>query len=168
MKAGKVAMLPIGTWENSNLKLAGMTPGTDYGAFLMPTVTPGVQKSAFVEGGAWTIPKNAPNHAAAMKALENWLDPSVQTVWSNFLGDSSANPKVPATDPVVKQVQSDIATQKPLLLNRFYEAFPSKLVIDTTSQLDGFMVHPNQADSILKSMQASAVTEWANWKKNTK
>jgi ABC-type sugar transport system permease subunit/ABC-type glycerol-3-phosphate transport system substrate-binding protein len=68
MKEGKVAMVPIGTWDNSDFKKGGLTPGTDYGAFFMPTTSPEVKKSAFVEGGAWVVPKNAPNHEEAVKA----------------------------------------------------------------------------------------------------
>jgi multiple sugar transport system substrate-binding protein len=165
MKAGKVAMTPIGTWDNGGFKAAGLTPGTDYAAFFMPTVTPDAKKSAFVEGGAWTVPKNAPNHEAAVKQISNWLDPSVQTVWSNYLGDNSANPTVIPTDPLALQVSNDVKAQQPMLLNRFYEAFPSKLVVAATDQLDGFMVHPDTGGKVLATIQSSADTEWDNWKK---
>jgi multiple sugar transport system substrate-binding protein len=165
MKAGKLGMLPIGTWNNSNFKSAGLKPGTDFGAFFMPTMDPGTKKSAFVEGGAWVVPKNAPNHEAAVKQVANWLDPSVQTVWSNYLGDNSANPTVTPSDPLAQQVQADVKAQSPMLLNRFWEAFPSKLVVAATDQLGGFMVHPDQADKTLTSIQQSADTEWDNWKK---
>ena len=167
MKAGKVAMLPIGTWENGSLKSAGMTPGTDYDAFLMPTVTPGVQPSVFIEGGAWTIPKRAPDHAAAVEQLSNWLDPTVQGVWSSFLGDTSPDPKVPITDPVLQSVHSQLTTIKPTLLNRYYESLPSNLVESSISALDGFMVHPETGSSVLAAIQASAVTEWADFNKST-
>ncbi|MFG1610783.1 ABC transporter substrate-binding protein [Actinoplanes sp. NPDC049265] len=165
MKSGKVAMLPAGTWENSNLKLAGLTPDADYGAFFMPTVTPGAPKATFVEGGAWTVPKNAPDRADAVKQLGSWLDPSVQRVWSDFLADSSANPKVPSGDPLIKKVQAQVAQDKPVLLNRFYEAFPSKLVLAATTELDGFMVHPDTGPKVLDSIQKTSVTEWDAWKK---
>ncbi|MEV6634945.1 extracellular solute-binding protein [Actinoplanes sp. NPDC051470] len=165
MKSGKVAMLPVGTWENSNLKLAGMTPDKDYGAFFMPTVTPGAPRSTFVEGGAWTVPTNAPNREDAVKQLGNWLDPSVQTVWSTFLADSSANPDVPSTDPLIKKLQTQVAQDKPVLLNRFYEAFPSKLVLAATTELQGFMVDPGTGPKTLDAIQKTSVTEWAAWKK---
>jgi multiple sugar transport system substrate-binding protein len=165
MKAGKVAMVPIGTWDNQSFKTAGLAPNQDYGEFLMPTVNAGAKQSVFVEGGAWVVPKNAPNHDAAVKEITNWLDPSVQKVWTDFLGDNSANPTVTPADPFAQAVKQDVATQKPVLLNRFYEAFPSKLVEAATSQLDGFMVHPDTANTCLTSIQSSADTEWANWKK---
>ncbi len=167
MKSGKVAMLPIGTWQNSNLKLAGLTPGEDYGAFFMPTSVAGAPKSTFVEGGAWTVPTNAPNRDDAVKALGSWLDPSVQSVWSDFMADSSANPTVPSTDPLIKQIQAKVAQDKPVLLNRFYEAFPSKLVLAATTELSGFMVHQDTGPKVLDSIQKTSETEWADWKKQT-
>jgi multiple sugar transport system substrate-binding protein len=166
MKSGKVAMLPMGSWENSNLKLTGMRPGKDYGAFLFPAIPPNTKQAVFIEGGAWTVPVHAPDHDAAIAELKNWLNPSVQKVWSGFLGDSSANPKVKSTDPVIQSVQSQIASSNPVLLNRYYESFPSKLVINSTSSLDGFMAHPNAGVQTLQAMQSDAVKEWADWKQN--
>lgn len=163
LKAGKVAMFPIGTWEGASLKAAGMTPGVDYGAFLMPPA-PGVQQAVFNEGGALAVPSGAPHHDAAMKAIASWLHPSVQTVWSNYLGDSSPNPTVPVSDPVIAGLNKQLAAMKPTVLNRYYEALPPSLVSDSTTTLDGFMVNPGSLGSVIQTLVKQATTDWAAWK----
>ncbi len=83
------------------------------------------------------------------------------------MADSSANPTVPSTDPLIKQIQAKVAQDKPVLLNRFYEAFPSKLVLAATTELSGFMVHQDTGPKVLDSIQKTSETEWADWKKQT-
>ena len=45
------AMLLIGSWEESNLIAAGMKPGKDFGAFVMPPLNPKVGWQAIFETG---------------------------------------------------------------------------------------------------------------------
>ena len=163
MKAGKLAMFPIGTWDGASMKAAGMTPGVDYGAFLLPAA-PGQKQAVFNEGGALAVPAGAPHHDAAMKVIENWLDPSVQTVWSDYLGDSSPNPTVPVKDPVIADLNQQIKAAGPTILNRYYEALPPSLVTDSTTTLDGFMVNPGTLDSVLSTLVSQESKDWAAWK----
>jgi len=163
MKAGKLAMFPIGTWDGAAMKATGMTPGVDYGAFLLPAA-PGQKQAIFNEGGALAVPAGAPHHAAAMTAMSHWLDPSVQTVWSNFLGDSSPNPTVPVKDPVIADLNQQIKAAGGTLLNRYYEALPPSLVTDSTTTLDGFMVDPSTLDSVIQNLVSQANKDWTAWK----
>lgn len=163
MKSGKLAMFPIGTWDGASMKAAGMTPGVDYGAFLLPPAA-GQKQVVFNEGGALAVPTGAPNHAAAMKVMENWLDPSVQTVWSGYLGDSSPNPTVAVSDPVIAGINAQIKATSPTILNRYYEALPPSLVTDSTTTLDGFMVNPGSIDKVVSDLVAAATKDWAAWK----
>ncbi|BBH17545.1 hypothetical protein Back2_18320 [Nocardioides baekrokdamisoli] len=163
MKSGKVAMFPIGTWDGSGMKAAGMTPDVDYGAFLLPPAA-GQQQALFNEGGALAVPTGAPNHAAAMKVMESWLDPTVQTVWSDYLGDSSPNPMVPVKDPVIAGLNKQIAAAKPVLLNRYFEALPPSLVTDSTTILDGFMVDPSNIDKVISDLVSAETKDWTAWK----
>jgi multiple sugar transport system substrate-binding protein len=141
-----------------------MQPGTDYGAFFMPPKEPNTKQAVFTEGGAWLVPKNSPNQKAAVAQLSHWLDPAVQGVWSDFLGDSSANPTVAPTNPVIKGLDDEVAKTKPVLMNRYYESFPPNLVQESTSTLDGFMVNPDSLQSTTDALKASAQKEWAAWK----
>lgn len=165
MKAGKVAMVPMGTWANGLFKTAGLTD-SEYGAFLTPSMTDGQAPGVFLEGGAIAVPKNAPHKAGALKAISAWLTAPVQTIWSGYIGDSSPNPKVVATDPVIQSVAAAVAAQKPTILNRYYESLPPKLVQSTISTLGGFMVDPSNPDKTMSDLKNQAKTEWAAWNKN--
>lgn len=166
MKAGKLAMIPMGTWYNGTMQAAGLKSGTDYGAFLWPAADSSTQPSTVVESGAWTLPADAPDHDAALKVLGSWLDPTVQTTWSTFLGDSSANPTVVSTDPTIANVVSQLKASKAQPLTRYWEASPPALVEGNVEDLAKFMLDPSQADSVLASMAKRADTEWATWRKS--
>ena len=83
-----------------------------------------------------------------------------------FIGDSSPNPQVVSTDPVIKSVDEQIAAQKPTILNRYYESLPPKLVQSTISTLGGFMVDPSNPEKTMSDLPNQAKTEWAAWNKN--
>ena len=59
--AGEFAMLPIGTWYQSNFIANDMVPGVDYDQFIMPNINPDLAESVIiVETGALAIPSAAP------------------------------------------------------------------------------------------------------------
>ncbi|MEV0408240.1 extracellular solute-binding protein [Actinoallomurus sp. NPDC050550] len=165
MKAGKVGMFLHGTWQSQGFAKGGLKSGEDYDAFIMPTVEASARPSVIAESGAFTVPVRGPKHDAAIKVVSSWLDPRVQRVWSDFLQDASANPTVPASDPVILGLQKTIARTKPELLVRYWEASPPALVEGNVQDLGAFMVHPDRLQSIVQSMASRATTEWANWSK---
>jgi ABC-type glycerol-3-phosphate transport system substrate-binding protein len=165
MKAGKVAMVPMGTWANGMFKTAGLTD-SEYGAFLTPSMNDGQKPGLYLEGGAIAVPKNAPHKDGALKAIAAWLTEPVQKVWSGFIGDASPNPKVPVTDPVITSVADQVKSEGPTVLNRYYESFPPKLVQSSISTLGGFMVDPTSLDKTMSDLTSQAQKEWAAWDKN--
>ncbi|MFF7158447.1 extracellular solute-binding protein [Streptomyces sp. NPDC008139] len=165
MKAGKLAMFLHGTWESAAIGAAGLTPGTDYGAFIMPAVHEGTKPSVIAESGVFAVPSRAANHDGGIAAVSHWLDPRVQRVWSDFLQDSSANPTVPASNPVIEGVQQDIKRNHRTLLTRYNEASPPNLIQGNILDLGNFMIHPTAVRSTLGSMQKRAGKEWDIWRK---
>jgi multiple sugar transport system substrate-binding protein len=163
LASGKVAMFPIGSWDSGALSAAGLKPETGYGAFFFPPAKAGGPQAVFTEDGAWAVPKNAPDHAAAMTEISHWLDPSVQKGWSAFIGDSSANPTVLPANPVIKALDQQNNAGKPVLMNRYYESFPPSLVLDSTDTLDGFMVNPDTLATTVTTLKAQATKDWAAW-----
>jgi multiple sugar transport system substrate-binding protein len=161
-KAGKFAMLIAGTWFNEQIAAAGMKPGTDYGAFLMPAMS-GVAPSSFFETSVLAVPGTAPHKDAAIALLKHWLDPRVQKGWTAFLKDAPVNPKLSSSDPVIQDVQKQVAALHPQLLNRYFEATPPAIVEGNVDSLANFMLNPGQLDSTLQKMQNLAKQEWANW-----
>ena len=165
LKAGKLAMIPLGTWFNGTLSGAGLKPGEDYGAFLWPSINPSAPKSVIVESGVFAIPSAAPHKDAAIKVMKSWMDPTVQATWTELLGDTSANPTVISKDPVLAEIAAEVKAMNPLLLTRYWEASPPALVEGNVQDLGKFMLKPEEADSVLADMQKRADTEWAAWRK---
>jgi multiple sugar transport system substrate-binding protein len=165
MKAGKLAMFLHGSWESAAIAAAGLRPDVDYGAFGMPTVHAGTKQSVITESGVFAVPKRAANHPGGLAVVSHWLDPRVQRVWSDFLQDSSANPTVPAGNPVIEAVQQDIARNRRTLLTRYNEASPPNLIQGNILDLGNFMIHPTAIRSTLESMQKRADQEWEIWRK---
>ncbi|WP_335983729.1 ABC transporter substrate-binding protein [Streptomyces sp. CA2R106] len=165
MKAGKLGMFLHGSWESAAIAAAGLKPGVDYGAFIMPTVHAGTRPSVIAESGVFAVPKRAADHAGAVAAVSHWLDPRVQRVWSDFLQDSSANSTVRAANPVIEKVQQDIARNRRTLLTRYNEASPPNLIQGNILDLGNFMIHPTAVRSTLASMRKRADSEWDIWRK---
>lgn len=164
LKAGTVAMYPAGTWTNQAIQATGMESGKDFGAFLMPTVEESTPPSVITEAATLVVPSRAPDRSATHKVMAHWLDPPVQRVWSSFLQDSSPNPTVRSKDPVIKSVEERVRATDPVLLTRYWEASPPALVEGNVQDLGQFMIHPDQREQIMASMQRRAETEWAYWK----
>lgn len=165
MKADKLAMAPIGTWESASLKAGGLKPGVDYGAFLMPALQAGTPQAVFTETSALVVPKNSPHKDAALKTLGDWLNPTAQKQWADFLGDASPNPTVTSADPVITDIIKQVNDSHATLLNRYYEAFPPALVEESISALGGFMTDTGSLDKVLKTLLSVSDKEWAAWNK---
>ncbi|MZD06948.1 extracellular solute-binding protein [Streptomyces sp. SID5785] len=166
LKEGTVGMFLHGTWQAAGMSAAGIEPGKDYGAFILPTVRPSTPRSVITESGVFAVPSRAASHGAAMKNVGAWLSPSVQRVWSDFLQDSSANPKVAASNPVVAALQGDIAREHRLPLVRYWESGPPSLIQGNTDDLGGFMAGQTSPVTTLRRMQERAHDEWAAWRRD--
>jgi multiple sugar transport system substrate-binding protein len=159
---GTVAMIPIGTWYQSNFTAADMKPGDDYGVFIMPNTDPAVtEKVAIVETGAMGIASNSQKLDATKTFGNWWVTPEAQTTFANLLGDTPANPKAQSDNPVLKDLLSTLNTEGYTLFQRYWEASPVPIVEGAVDFLAEFMLNPDQAESVLQNIQDLADTEWA-------
>ncbi|HVX42489.1 MAG TPA: extracellular solute-binding protein [Mycobacteriales bacterium] len=165
LHAGSVAMYPCGTWNNQAIQAVGLKSGKDFDAFILPTVEKSTKKSVIVEAASFVVPAKAQHKADAKKAMSAWLDPQVQRKWTDFLIDSSPNPKVHSQDPTIRHVESIVRETDPMRLNRYWESSPPVLIEGNVQDVGDFMIHPNKADSVLSKMQKRADTEWDYWRK---
>lgn len=159
---GEVAMIPVGTWFQQQFITAGMVPGTDFDAFIMPNVNPDLaQNVAIVETGSLCIPAN-PKNLDASKALATWWDQAdAQTKWAGLLGDAGANPKVTHDNPVLTNVVNLINEGSYQLIQRYWEATPPAIVENAVDELARFMLNPGDGQSVLEAIQKIADDEWA-------
>ncbi len=159
--AGKVAMIPIGTWYQSNFLASGMVPGEDYDLFIMPNVNDAVtDKVAIVETGALAISARSKQIDAAKRMASWWITPEAQTAWTNNLGDAPANPKAQSENPVLGSLLSTLSSESYALYQRYWEASPVPIVESAVDFLAEFMLNPGDAQGVLENIQELADTEW--------
>ncbi len=161
--AGDFAMLPIGTWYQSNFTANGMEPGVDYDQFVMPNINPDLEASSIiVETGALAIPASAQQIDASKEMAAWWVSTDAQTEWANLLGDAPANPQAVSENPVLKGLIDSLGTNDTTLYQRYWEASPVPIVEGAVDYLAQFMLNPGDLQSVLESIQQLADTTWAD------
>lgn len=159
---GDFAMLPIGTWYQSNFLANGMEPGVDYDQFIMPNINPELTDSfIIVETGALAIPASAQQIDASKEMATWWISTDAQTAWANLLGDAPANPQAVSENPVLKGLIDSLAANNTTLYQRYWEASPVPIVEGAVDYLAQFMLNPGDLQSVLESIQQLAETTWA-------
>lgn len=165
MKSGQVAMTNFGTWYNGQMSEAGLMEA-DYGAFIAPSQAGPGAENYFIEATSLAVSENAPNKQAAKDTLLAWLSEEVQEKWMETTLDLPTNPNVETVDPVLLQILDQQAAEQPAPLNRYYEAFPPKLVQTTIATLQAFMVTGDNPAAVADDLQRQADDEWAAWEEN--
>lgn len=162
--AGKIAMQLYGTWNIGAFLAAGIPDG-DLGAFLVPP-PPGGNQSVVVESAVLAVSAKAHKPDAARAIARAWLNPAVQTAWTGFLKDSSADPSVVPAVGAVRQVAAEVRRLRPSQAIRYWESSPPVLVEGNVQDLSAFVIDPTPANATktLSSMQNRADTEWRVWR----
>src|SRR5690554_876057 len=118
----EIAMVLNGTWFNGSFQEAGLEPGTDYDAFILPNRNPDLaEKIVIFETGPLAIPTNAPNPEAARTFVEWWVQPETQQAWSVQLGDTPATPGSVAPDEALQSVVDTVDAGNYRLIERYWE-----------------------------------------------
>lgn len=158
---GEIAMFQIGSWFQRQFIDAGMTPGEDFGAFVLPNVNPDLQENVIiVEAGPFVIPANAANADASVEFFNWWLTPEAQTVWANKLGDAPANPQAQSENPILAELISTISEQEYRSIQRYWEASPPPIVESAVDELARFMLDPSEYENVLNTIEEIAQREW--------
>ncbi|MGW2288056.1 ABC transporter substrate-binding protein [Streptomyces phaeochromogenes] len=119
---GTTAMCLYGTW-NTGAFLDNGVKAADLGAFLLPP-PPGGARSVIVESGVLAVSAHAHKLDAAHAVARAWFNPSVQTAWTGFLRDTSADPGVVPNVGTVRQVAAQVRRDRPTQAIRYWEASP--------------------------------------------
>ena len=158
---GNIAMVLIGDWYSTTLVGAGMVPGEDYDAFILPNKNADLPPSIFFEVGPLLVAEKSPNKEDAKKVADWWMSVDAQNEWNGLNGFSPANNKADPPSVVGKSVQDWIVANQAQTVLRFWEATPSDIVNTTVSELARFMLNPDEAMSVLEAIQAKADEVWA-------
>jgi ABC-type glycerol-3-phosphate transport system substrate-binding protein len=161
-QAGEFAHIMIGSWFQGTFLGAGMVPGEDYDAFILPNIkAEATSKVIIVETGGILVPAKAPDLAASTAVATWWDQASAQAKWISLLGDTPANPTVPNDNPVLNAIVGTVADEGYELLQRYWEASPTPIVENAVDELSRFMLNPDEAQSVLEAIQGIADEEWA-------
>ncbi len=160
-QAGQVAMLPIGDWYTASLVGAGLEPGVDFDAFVMPNKTPDLPAALFFEAGPLLVGENSPNKAEAMKVADWWMSVPAQNQWSELMGFPSGNTQAAAPNVVSQSVTEWIAANDAQLALRYWEATPPDIVETAVDEFSRFMLNPDQYMDVLETIQQKADQVWA-------
>jgi multiple sugar transport system substrate-binding protein len=163
---GQDAMLLIGQWEESSLTHDGMKPGKDFGSFVVPPINPKVGWQAIFETGPVVVSAHNSDEQQAVKAVNTFMEPSVQAQWDKLESFVSAESAVKTTDPTAVYVANEIKQQKVSLLNRYWEATPPDIAVPVSSDLSKFILNPTlPLMPFLQSLQKVASSYWKTAKK---
>ncbi len=160
-QAGDVAMVPVGDWYSATLVGAGLEPGVDFDAFIIPNKNPDLPPALFFEAGPLLVGENSPNKAEAMKVAEWWMSVPAQDEWNGMMGFSPANSKAASPTVVGQGVANWISANNAQLALRYWEATPPDIVETAVDEFSRFMVNPDQYMSVLEAIQAKADQVWA-------
>ena len=159
---GEVAMFQIGTWFQQQFIDAGMTPGEDFDAFVLPNVNPDLQENVIVvEAGPFAIPSNAANADKSVEFFNWWVTPEAQSAWANKLGDAPANPKAESENPILAGLISTLGEQQYRFLQRYWEASPPPIVEAAVDELGRFMLNPDEYADVQETIENLAQAEWS-------
>jgi multiple sugar transport system substrate-binding protein len=157
---GQLAMIPIGEWYSASLVEGGLEPGTGYDAFIMPNVNADVPNVLFFEAGPLAVSANGKRKDDALKVADWWMSPEAQQLWCSLQGFSTPNASVKLDNPVSNNVAALIADGKYMALQRYWEATPPDIVQGTVDELARFVLNPDQAADVLKTIQKNADAVW--------
>lgn len=159
---GELAMILNGTWLNQQFPANDMTPGEDYGVFILPNVTPDLQEKVIIfETGPFLVPSNVENPEASQQFLSWWVSPEAQTEWSKLLQDVPSNPQATSESPVLSDLVTQIDEGGYRLIQRYWEATPPQIVENAVDELGRFMLNPDQYMSVLETIQGLAEGVWS-------
>jgi ABC-type glycerol-3-phosphate transport system substrate-binding protein len=160
LSQGKVGMIEIGSWYEPTLTGAGLKPGVDYGAFIMPDINPAAGKIVIFETGPLVVSAHGQHVADAMKAADYFMSQAGQQVWINATGFIPARNDVKAANGLDQQMVTTVSHGY-TLIPRYWEATPFDIVNVAIDQFAKFMLHPGDPTPILQTIQTQADRTWA-------
>ena len=161
---GKVANILNGDWLTPQLTAVGLKANTDFGVFIMPSMTPGTPAALIAESSPIVVPKASANKAAALKLADYWMSSKSQTLWTNLQSFSPVNLKSKSDSPLTQNLVGQLKAKKYTLLNRIWEATPTEIIEPGVDEFAKFMLNPKSADAVEANLQKLADTYWSTHK----
>lgn len=160
-QAEEVAMLPIGDWYSATFVGAGLEPGVDFDAFIMPNVDASLPPAIFFEASPLLVGENSPNKEEGLKVIDWWMSVDAQNQWCDAMGFSPPNSQSNNPSAVGQNVQAWVNANNAEMVLRYWEATPADIVDVAVDELSRFMLDPSEMMNVLETIQAKADQVWA-------
>lgn len=161
--AGKGAMYLMGEWATGLIADAGMTPGEDFGAFIMPNAVD-APTQVIVEGAPILISEDAWNDPDKRAAYEYWASVEGANLWAEAQSLYNGNLKAKAPNAIIQEVSDIITEGGHAAVTRWWEAVPSDIQGDLVAEMSAFMLEPTaeKAAEVMANMQSFNAEYWAD------
>ncbi|MCC3374279.1 ABC transporter substrate-binding protein [Cohnella sp. REN36] len=157
---GEFAMFMMGSWYSDYFKGAGLTSGTDFGAFVLPAVKPEAGNVVISEVTPFLVSEKSKHKEAAIQALMALTKKEANEKVLLLYGGVPIRTDLQSTDPIITGLASEINERKIKTVTRFWEATPSELAEYASSEFIRFMHNPGQLDLVLQNIQKKADQYW--------
>lgn len=157
---GKIANILNGDWLTPQLGTVGMKPGSDFGMFIMPSVS-GAAPALIAESSPIVLPKTSTNAAGALKFANYWMSSAGQTTWTNLQSFSPVNLKSKPDSPLTQNLVAQLNAKNYILLNRIWEATPTEIIEPGVDEFAKFMLNPKSAPQVQANLQKLADDYWS-------
>jgi len=160
MLNGEIAMYLKGTWYTSFLEGAGLKPGEDYSAFVLPSVNASSGKTIISEVTPFLVSENSNNKENAKKALMALTKKEAHEKWLTLYGGLPIRKDVAPSHPVIQKLSEEISTKGYKLYTRFWEATPSELSEYASNEFVRFILNPDSYMEVLNNIEDKASRYW--------
>jgi len=165
---GKAAMYLAGDWNIGLVEAGGLTPGKDFGAFIMPNVDAEDPNVVIVEASPLVITVEGAKKPEVMEFAKWYLSEAAMNAWATKPGLYAGNKKAKVPNELIGDIAKQAADGNYRGLTRYWEASPSEIVLPAVEEMNRFMTNPTpeQAETAMKNMEAIASQYWAAHPKN--
>lgn len=160
---GEGAIYLMGDWAVGLIEDAGMTPGEDFSAFIMPNKDESLPNSAILEGSPIVLSVAGKENPDAVNALKFFVSVDGANAWAEASGNALGNNNAKAPNSVVEKINGDVAESDTVAIERWWEAVPAELQGELVAELNRFMLDPTMetAEEVMSNMQALNEDYWA-------
>lgn len=160
---GDGVMYLAGEWAYGLVVDAGV-PAEDVGVFIMPNIAEGASPAVIVEGAPLVVSVNGAEDEATMEALRFWVSTEGANAWGAATGNYIGNDMAEAPNPIVAEVNAELAATEADAYLRWWEAVPPDLQGELVAEMNRFMLDPTMdtAEDVMARMQGLNAAYWAD------
>ena len=160
---GEGAIYLFGDWATGLVEAAGMTPGEDFSAFIVPNQDPSLPSASILEGSPIVLSATGKENPDAVEGLKFFVSVEGSNAWAEASGNANGNMNAEAPNAIVAKINADVAENGTVAIERWWEAVPAELQGELVAELNRFMLDPTMetAEDVMANMQALNEEYWA-------